>query len=345
VPGFYVQERLSLPIPPGTPPGVYPLHVGVYLPGAGETLSALDSVGNPLESPVVTGQVTITRPRWPARTNELGMAARLESPLTADLTLLGVTLPVAEGEAGGDLPLTTYWRAQDKPEQDYSLRLLWLDAAGETAAVSPDLALTPGYPTSQWARRAVLASTHRARIPAVLGDGVYTLALQLVNPAGETVGARADLGQIAVDAPPRMFTAPEPPVASDAVWENGIRLLGFDPPPATVTPEDVLTLALYWQPSAEIVESLLVSASLIDEEGNTVVEQTQIPASGARPTTGWAPGEIIADPYVIHIGADVPPGRYWLRIGWYNPATGAWVPLVTSEDGWRLPPEVIVTAR
>ena len=78
--------------------------------------------------------------------------------------------------------------------------------------------------------------------------------------------------------------------------------------------------------------------------GNTVAQQDSIPLGGARPTTGWAPGEILTDPYAIFIPADVSPDRYRVRIGWYNAVTGKRVSLPGGSEFWTVPESVRIIA-
>jgi hypothetical protein len=81
---------------------------------------------------------------------------------------------------------------------------------------------------------------------------------------------------------------------------------------------------------------------LVDESGNIIAQQDQIPAMGARPTTGWAPGEVIADRVLVYLGSGVPPGQYRLRIGWYNALTVERFHLSDGSDSWLLPDEVTI---
>ncbi len=41
------------------------------------------------------------------------------------------------------------------------------------------------------------------------------------------------------------------------------------------------------------------------------------------PTSRWQPGELIPDTYELLLPPELPPGEYQLRMGLYDPATGA----------------------
>ncbi|MBI3763083.1 MAG: hypothetical protein HY260_14640, partial [Chloroflexi bacterium] len=56
------------------------------------------------------------------------------------------------------------------------------------------------------------------------------------------------------------------------------------------------------------------------------------PGEGTRTTSGWRPGERIADTYEIRVPDDAPPGEYSVEVGWYLLATLERLP-VLGEDG------------
>ena len=79
-------------------------------------------------------------------------------------------------------------------------------------------------------------------------------------------------------------------------------------------------------------ESSLVFTHLHDAVEGVRGQRDSVPVRGDRPTTGWAAGEVIVDPYEMPVNADAPPGAYRIEIGMYDPATGD-RPTMTREDG------------
>jgi hypothetical protein len=77
------------------------------------------------------------------------------------------------------------------------------------------------------------------------------------------------------------------------------------------------------QAPPEIYTSYLVFIHLVNEAGQIVSQVDAIPVGGARPTTGWRAGEVVADAHSLPIPTDLPPGRYALNVGLYNPDDGA----------------------
>jgi hypothetical protein len=55
-----------------------------------------------------------------------------------------------------------------------------------------------------------------------------------------------------------------------------------------------------------------------------------LPLSGSRPTTSWRASEVFSDEHRIQLPADLPPGRYSLWVGFYDPATGLRPPVTVA---------------
>jgi hypothetical protein len=79
-------------------------------------------------------------------------------------------------------------------------------------------------------------------------------------------------------------------------------------------------------------ESFKVFVHLVDELGNRPVQQDKISQDWQLPTTAWAPGEVVIDPYTLEIPADMLPGRYQIQIGMYSEATLQRLPVQENGD-------------
>jgi hypothetical protein len=44
-----------------------------------------------------------------------------------------------------------------------------------------------------------------------------------------------------------------------------------------------------------------------------------VPGDGTLPTTGWVKDEVIADEYLVPMDEDLPPWRYTILVGMYDP--------------------------
>ena len=70
---------------------------------------------------------------------------------------------------------------------------------------------------------------------------------------------------------------------------------------------------------------------LVAPNGSLVAQQDGIPGGGYAPSTGWIPGEPVADRRGLALPADLALGDYMLIAGLYDAATGQRLP-VTGPD-------------
>ncbi len=324
--GEYGVDRHALDIWPGTPPGQYTLTAQVYQPGSGRLLETRDSAGRPVDVRLTLGQVTLTSPtRWPDAAS-LPIAHRLEVDLGGGVRLLGVDGWPEGGEVGQPVPFTLYWQAI-KPAADVQARLRLVDADGHTVAALLRSLGRASYPPTEWPVGAVVRDAAAFWLPPLAEDGVavpagtYTLRLDLLDAAGKPLPAFADLGQLAVTAPPRSFTPPVVAYPLSITLGDTAALVGYDLDTAAFAPGAPLSLTLYWHSVHVTATSYTVFIQLL-YDGRVLAQQDQIPLGGSRPTTGWLPGEYLADSYTLTVPPDAPSGTYELIVGLYEAETG-----------------------
>jgi hypothetical protein len=351
VPGFYVRERIDLAIPPGTPPGSYTLHAALIASGTGQSLDVTDSTSD-TEGGVMAdlAALDVIAPLRPARLDALPIDAPLNAGVTDALMLVHASAPPAQAEVGQAFTAVWYWQAREDPDMGergagLSARLEWLSEDGQVAAHSRAVPLVAGFPSSQWQRRDVWRGVHGLFVPGSLEAGHFEVVVQVIDAAGKPAGEPVAIGEMDVTTPPRTFDLPEMGVAADVDWANGIRLLGYDLLADEFVVGDGLSLTFYWQGVGEVQDSLSAFLEIADREGRIVLSRTQIPAGGARPTTGWAPGEVIADGYGILLEPGlIPPGEYRVRVGWRQAATGEAVRAADGGVFWLLPHVITISA-
>jgi hypothetical protein len=148
-------------------------------------------------------------------------------------------------------------------------------------------------------------------LPQWLAEGYYRTAdrwhgpLQLVlyaAPAG--AGETGELQEVA------------------AQWENGISLDGFRIADPALSPGDVIRITLRWQMEEPVSDRYKVFIHLVDGEGRPLSQRDGEPAGNTRPTTTWAPGEVVEDRHGVWVPDDLPEGEYELRLGLYHADTG-----------------------
>lgn len=100
-------------------------------------------------------------------------------------------------------------------------------------------------------------------------------------------------------------------------------VLDYTPLIATVRPGDVLGVSLTWRALATSGRRYGAFVHVRSLDGQLALQSDADPAGGERPTDLWQPGEVIADPRALLIGADLPPGSYEVFAGLYDRDTGA----------------------
>jgi len=117
----------------------------------------------------------------------------------------------------------------------------------------------------------------------------------------------------------------------DCVLDQVIRLRGYTLSTPELRSGDILQLTLFWEALASIEERYKVFIHVVDGRGNIVGQRDSEPGGGARITTSWEPGELVADNHGVLIQPGTPPGEHRLRIGLYSFNSGQ--RLSVTQDG------------
>ncbi len=335
-PGEYNRDSHTLSVLPGAPPGDYTLRAGLIGRTTGTGLDVLDERGAPAGTSVAVGTVTVSRPQQPPSIEALNLPHRLDVRC-GDLTLLGAGLDARQTAPGETLLLRLYWRAERTPLQDYTVSTRIVNEGGQSVYTTTLPVAAEAYPIAHWRAGEVVLRQHWLTLPADLDSGTYALSLQiLASSAGDqvTVGEAVTLGeagQIAVVAPVRQTAVPAMQFVQDVNFADRITLLGYDLEPAAARVGETYRLTLYWRAEQPLTHSYAVFSHLLDAESHVVAQHDGIPASWTRPTTGWLPGEIIADTHDLILAPDIPPGYpYLLEVGLYDPETNVRLPVLDA---------------
>ncbi len=314
--GQIVFGRHKLIPIPGTPPGDYGLEVGVYTEDDLVGLDVLDTAGAPQGKRAVLGAVRLSVPAVVATEIDIPNPGRID--MGDGLALLGWDLDRSEAQPGDPLLLTLIWSVESAPQGDYRVRVLTIDQSDQNLDAGTFPPTNLWHPTSIWLPGQAWRGQMTFRLPIQAQPGAARLAVQLLGGNGTALGATAELGTITVLPTERVFTPPQPQVLRQANLGDKALLLGADLGPDPASPGDIVQVTLYWQALSEMDIGYTAFVHILGSDGQVVVGHDSQPMQGLRPTTGWVPGEFVADRHDLPLPSDLSPGEYVIEVGLYD---------------------------
>jgi 4-amino-4-deoxy-L-arabinose transferase-like glycosyltransferase len=296
-PGETLTAWALLRLPYGAPPARYPVFVRVYDEGAAPSGYPIEADRPALGRDLPIGD-WLAQPgaEWPD-TADFGLPHQPELPL-GGLTLAAHDLTDGALRSGDALAMTLLWRgAGDLPA------LTLADSAGRWSVQVPAESVAPDAIRREW---------RRALVPADAPDGVAELRL----PDGTV------LARYPITALPLTTALPAGAQPIDVVYPLAGALAAVEAD-SMFSLARLPTITLYWRgPERAPSVSYTAFVQMIDAAGQVAAQSDALPAAGARPTTGWRPGEIIADAHMLRANAAAAPGPVTLIAGLYDAATG-----------------------
>jgi len=332
-PGEPVFGRYDLPADPGTPPGAgYRLSVGLYDEEDPTGLDVLDDARNPMGKRVILEDVqNLHLIHGDVLSPLLATSGGrdLDSSLCNGLTILGFSFDPAPLVPGEERVLSIAWRA-DAPLPDVTVRVRWLDSAGQIMRSPDDETFVPGvqgpsgFPTSSWQPGDVILSQTTLLMSPWASPGETTVELTAFAE-GAPLGDPLSLLTVSAPDIERMWQVPSVQIAVGAEFGNIIRIVGLDLGTSSIAPGITLPVTVTWQAVADLVHWELTGfVHLLAADGHVAAQDDHVPQRGRRPTRGWLEGEVIVDRYDLELPGQMVPGAYRLEAGLY------------LEDGTRL---------
>ncbi len=331
--GETLTDHHGLLIPAGTPPGQYRLLLSVRRVSDDRPLDLLDAQGQPLGAELLLHEVEVVDPNPPVGPAALPVQTITNTVFDQQVRLVGYSLGRGPFKAGESLPLNLFWESLAAAPGPLTAVIQLQDTNGQTAFLYER---EPLRPTSQWQPGTLLRDPYDLPLPPTLPPGDYRLVLALTTPEQTRlpVGASAQLvlTMLTTIDRPHIFDAPTPQIPLDVNFSDQAKLVGLDLPQTTVKAGDSLPLTLHWRALVPIARSWTVFVHLLDDKGQIVAQQDQIPGAGQFPTTSWLPNEYLVDSYNLLIPVDTPPGQqaYRLEIGLYDANDFSRLPLTKS---------------
>jgi len=106
--------------------------------------------------------------------------------------------------------------------------------------------------------------------------------------------------------------------SSSAIFNDEIKLDGFQLSQTVLKPGDGLCVELKWQALKQPSADSTVFVHVINAAGQLVAQNDMQPQSGFAPTSQWKPGAAITDRHGLILPATLAPGDYTVRVGLYR---------------------------
>jgi hypothetical protein len=114
----------------------------------------------------------------------------------------------------------------------------------------------------------------------------------------------------------------------EARWADGVELLGVRVEPTHPShPGGLLRISTAWRRWGAAPQEHSVFVHLVDGEGRLVAQDDHPVGRGEYPPWAWEPDEVVFERFELRLPAEIPPGRYLLRMGRYNWETLIRVPV------------------
>jgi 4-amino-4-deoxy-L-arabinose transferase-like glycosyltransferase len=321
-PGTALAAYPLLRLPYGAPSGDYTLSLHIYDTGNLSGYEVSSGSGRGRELPL---GVWSARPAqdWATTGRETELPYTRDDVALDGLTLLALNQPLeptTDTASGVRLPLALLWQGAGP------LPMLMLTDSADVWSMT---VLPPERDAGT-----VALDWRELRIPANAPDSTAELRL----PDGRVIARFRVVGE------PFLADVPTFDEAVDVELPGVGRLVGFSLADNPVSLSQDVRLTLVWQAGedAPLDTSYTVFAQLLDSGGQLIAQSDSIPAAGARPTTGWRPGEYVVDSHRLAFNDTAHTGSARLIVGLYDALSGERMRLDDGTDAIALPVTVDV---
>lgn len=240
------------------------------------------------------------------------------------MELAGAVIDTREVRPGEVLWLTLYWKAGDVSAETPEVVL---ELFGYEQALVGKFQGYPGrglYPLGLWPDDGIIVDRFGVRLDRDMDAPTEVKAfLGLAGAAG-----RVPLGA-AKAVPEKWPSARGQPLAT---LGDGTLLTTATVDRERARPGDRLTVSVEWQVAVPPGRALTTLLHLGEPDQPPLVTGDSMPRHGYYPTIWWEEGEVIRDQYTLDLPPTLPPGRYSLLIGMYDPESGDRLPLVVAGE-------------
>jgi hypothetical protein len=332
-PGDTLIDHHGLLVPAGTPPGQYQLLLSVRRSSDAHPLDLLDADEQPLGTELTLSKIDVIDPNPPIDPHALPVQSITNATFDNTVKLIGYSLGHSAFKSGETLPLTLFWQSQTEQPGPLTVSIQLKNKMDQPVVIHEQ---QPIRPTTDWSSDTLLHDPHNVFLPPTLPPGEYQLVVGLLTPEQTLLdvagGKQFELTSVTTIDRPHNFEVPEPQIDLAFNFSDQIELAGLDVRQEQIKAGEYLPLTLHWKTMTTPVKAWTVFVHLLDQNGDIVAQQDQIPGDGQFPTTGWLPDEYIADDYNLLIPTDTLPGEYILEIGLYDANDFSRLPVVENGE-------------
>jgi 4-amino-4-deoxy-L-arabinose transferase-like glycosyltransferase len=253
--------------------------------------------------------------------------------------LVGMTTGPDHVAPGEVWEVTVWWQATAPTDADY---VAFAHVRGRDFAKLGEVNRYPASgwtPTSQWRVGDLWQDTFRIRIPP---DALAPTLIQAEVGLWDA-SAQSNLAAVASDgATLHRVVAGEAKLAGRAPGATAspsatrfgdhiaLESITFSTEPS-IAAGGVLTATLNWIADGRPSRAYTAFVHLVGDGDRRIAQADGQPLGAQYPTSVWDAGERIADPHILHIPADAPPGVYRLLVGLYLLETGERLPVFDAN--------------
>jgi hypothetical protein len=226
--------------------------------------------------------------------------------------------------AGDALYLNLFWRNEGQLETDrFFVRLMDIDGYvwAETVATPRSEFLAASRQENT-----IVESEAVIDVPPGIPPGEYFFKPGFRTEEGKIIGyfeLPGNIKPIHIRQPQNYLALPTVETENPSSLEinNELRLEGYALSPDRPEPGSETWLTLYWRATKNVSHDYVILLRLLDEAGIEAAYWLGRPVRSGYPTTGWQAGQLVQDPWRLHIPPETLSGLYQIEIALFDAET------------------------
>jgi hypothetical protein len=164
-------------------------------------------------------------------------------------------------------------------------------------------------------------------------DGIYPVRLSLLDESGKPLPAKCGwLAPISTDCPLGNLQVAGEAIGSAINFGGQVLLTDWSIDRTEIRPGETINVLLKWRGLKPWEADYTAFVHLVGPDGKLHGQIDTWPVQGTLPTSSWAAGQAVTDPYPVTLQAGAPAGRYQIEVGWYLLATLRRLPVLDASS-------------